>query len=70
MARPIAGSRRKIEVESFPGAAAIIGIVPSGDGYQVQVENREDFPNEDIVEMLRDAADALDGRHDRTKGMF
>ena len=70
MAKKVAGSRKVKVVESFPGAAAVIGIVPSGEGYQVQVENREDFPVEDIVEMLHDAADTLGGKHDRTRGMF
>jgi hypothetical protein len=69
-AKKLAGSRRVKVVDPFPDAAAVVGVVPAGDGYTIEIDNREDFAPDELASMLRDVADQLDGRNDRTRGLF
>lgn len=61
---------REVEVDPFPDAAALIAIVPSGEGYEVKVENRSGIDAETVETLLREAADAIVGRRDRAAGMW
>lgn len=67
----IAGhARNPVSDDPFPNAAAVIGIVPSGEGYEVKVENRSGIDAETVEALLREAADAIIGRRDRAAGMW
>ena len=68
--RATAGHRRVKVVDPFPDAAVVVGVVPSGDGYKLELENREGYPNDELADLLRVVADQLEGKNDRTRGLW
>jgi hypothetical protein len=70
MARLAGHARREVVVDPFPNAAALVAIVPSGEGYEVKIENREGLDAEVIESLLREAANAVVGRRDRAAGAW
>jgi hypothetical protein len=68
----LAGQARKrvLQADPFARAAFVVGLVASGGGYEIVVENREDLDPEMAGELLRLAADKLQGKDDRAAGAW
>jgi len=70
MGRKIAGSRRPAREDMTDGAMVVVALVPGPQGVEVRMENRAGFDKDDIAVAMRAAADQLQGKDDRAKGMW
>jgi hypothetical protein len=70
MPKNVAGARRAKTDKMLDGAMAVIALVPSPKGVEVRLDNRAGLDDEDLAIAIREAADQLEGKHDRAKGMW
>lgn len=67
----IAGSRRERPARTpMDDAVLVVGLVGDAGGYAVVVENRAGIPTDEAAEMIRMAADKIEGKDDRAAGSW
>lgn len=66
---PINTAHEKAEMVKESVPIATVSVIAAGNGFALIIDN-PDLPDETLADLMRGAADKLEGKDDRSKGLW